>query len=60
MRAFGNIMFSDLTVDFCDKLEDVLKRRGRLGCKALYRNVLKDSNTFKTTLVLSPFEQILM
>jgi hypothetical protein len=53
-------MFSDLTVDFCDKLEDVLKRRGRLGCKALYRNVLKDSNTFKTTLVLSPFEQILM
>jgi hypothetical protein len=59
-RVFGNILFRDLSVEFCDKLEDVLKRRHRLGCKTLYKKIIKESNIFKTTLILTPFEQTLI
>jgi hypothetical protein len=59
-RVCGNLLFRDLTVDFCDKLEDVLKRRHRLGCKTLYKTIIKESNIFKTTLILTPFEQTLI
>lgn len=37
----SNIEIRDQTIDFCDKHELIIKRRHRLGCKNLYKTIMR-------------------
>lgn len=41
------IEIRDQTIHFCDKYELIAKRRNRLGCKSLYKNMMREANIFK-------------
>lgn len=54
-RVLGDIELRDQTIDFCDKLDLILKRRLRLGCKPLYKHILRETNVFKNKSVFTEF-----
>lgn len=56
----GQLEFRDHTLDFCDRYEQVIKRRHRLGCKGIYKAFLRESNIFKNLKMLSQVDRRLV